>query len=133
MFIVRAVQVHHDARSGHVTWTYELRLHSLDWGGGVEGGYKGVCWGGGGGRKGEEKKREIAACMQKERFLNKLLWEERCGVAPFSGDGGDNCETTYPRESKCQLLAANSGVWHTQGPMFCFKFQAIFQSFAVGG
>lgn len=33
----------------------------------------------------EGKKREIAACMQKERFLNKLLREERRGVAPFCG------------------------------------------------
>jgi len=67
------VQAHHDARSGHATWTYELRLHSLD--STEEAELREdirECARGLGGKK-EEKKREIAACMQKERFLNKQL------------------------------------------------------------
>jgi hypothetical protein len=44
--------------------------------------------------------REIPPCMLKERFLNKLLWEERCVVAFFCWL---ETEATYFKSSILQL------------------------------
>jgi hypothetical protein len=62
-----------------------LLLRGLGWWGVVEGLYKGLRLGAGRflRERERERERERDSCMHIERFLNKLLWEERCVFALF--------------------------------------------------